>query len=458
VVNTVVVASTLYGVANVAAAIDAGALGSDERRILVTANTSTAPEVARSIDELPGFSELSTYFDEVHSYNEAIAPYHPSDYRPAGADVPLLERFLRGRWGLGHGLVELVVESIPVPPSLALAEIFRSSRVTVYAEGLMSYGPTRNRIGFAVGDRIRTVVHPDLVPGLRPVLLREFDVPAVGFDTKHLREVFDRVTGAVDLSELPATAGDHVLVIGQYLAAVGVLTDDQERELHQRMVTAAVGAGAGTVWFKPHPSAPLDTAEELRRWAGGEGIDLPLVPPLVPAEAVLATAPPAYVVGCFSTALMTAPRLYGVPSATVGIDLILEALTPYENSNRVPATIVGEVLDDLERSKRPPSLLAHDERRVVDHVQPLVDSVAYCMQPVLLPQLAQPAAAWLARHLDEASSRYFKRRRLTSLGLPGGAALPLWRKVARSERARRARRLVAAGVRSGRAAWVATRG
>ncbi len=42
------------------------------------------------------------------------------------------------------------------------------------------------------------------------------------------------------------------------------------------------------------------------------------------------------------------------------------------------------------------------------------------MQPRILPELRPTAERYLAARLDAHTRRYFKKRRLTSLGLPGG--------------------------------------
>jgi hypothetical protein len=60
------------------------------------------------------------------------------------------------------------------------------------------------------------------------------------------------------------------------------------------------------------------------------------------------------VVGCFSTALMTASRLYGLPVARLGTDLLLERLSPFQNGNRIPAIIVDALVPEL------PSLVASE--------------------------------------------------------------------------------------------------
>ena len=56
---------------------------------------------------------------------------------------------------------------------------------------------------------------------------------------------------------------------------------------------------------------------------------------------------PALVVGCFSTALLTAAALLRLPVARIGTEPLLDRLTPYQNSNRVPVTIVDALLPDL---------------------------------------------------------------------------------------------------------------
>ncbi|MFU0243656.1 hydroxylacyl-CoA dehydrogenase, partial [Streptomyces scabiei] len=50
----------------------------------------------------------------------------------------------------------------------------------------------------------------------------------------------------------------------------------------------------------------------------------------------------------------------------------------------------------------------------------LVRAVGFAMQPKVLPELRPAAEAYLRAHLGARTWRYFKKRRLTSLGLPGG--------------------------------------
>ncbi|PWI11005.1 hypothetical protein DIZ27_09100 [Streptomyces sp. NWU339] len=407
-------ASTLYGAATLAAALDSGCLAPAGRRILLVSNNATTPETTPAVDEMPGFERLRSRFDDVLSWNETVFPFHPGSWAPRLEDVPLWERHLRLLWNLGDDDVALVVESIQVNPALGVAQIFIDAPVTVYADGLMSYGPTRNKIDPLVGTRVERLLHLDLVPGLEPLLLTEFgvapEVVATPAFTKVLAELSD--TDA----ELPDVA-EPALLLGQYLSALDILSAEEEENLHVRMLKGAVHLGHGRVVFKPHPTAPARFTRTLEEEAERLGVDLTVVDTPVLAEVLYQRMRPALVVGCFSTALLTASALYGLPVARVGTDTLLDRLTPYENSNRIPVTIADALLP------APTDAAAVAERRGVmdtDALGDLVRAVGFAMQPKILWELRPQAERYLSTRLDGGTRRYFKKRRLTSLGLPGG--------------------------------------
>ncbi|GAA1045229.1 hypothetical protein FSY75_27500 [Streptomyces sp. TR1341] len=407
-------ASTLYGIATLAAALDSGCFDSADRRILLVCNNAATPETTPGPDEMPGFERLRDRFDEVISYNETIFPFHPGGWAPRVDDMPLWERFLRHEWRLGTEDVELVVESIQVNPALALGQIFNGAPVTVYADGLMSYGPTRNKIDPLVGTRVDRVLHLDLVPGLTPLLLTEFGVPGELVPTSAFTKVLAELAPVAE--ELPVV-GEPALLLGQYLSALDILTAEQEENLHVRMLKGAAELGHHKVVFKPHPTAPARYTRSLEQEAERLGVELTVVDTPVLAEVLYQRMRPALVVGCFSTALLTASALYGLPVARVGTELLLERLAPYENSNRIPVTVVDALLPDLADGT------AVTERRPgmdVERLGALVRAVGFAMQPKILPGLRAEAEAWLAANFGPRTSRYFKRRRLTSLALPGG--------------------------------------
>ncbi|MEV5410443.1 polysialyltransferase family glycosyltransferase [Thermopolyspora sp. NPDC052614] len=401
--------STLFGAMTLAAAIDAGRLGPrPERRILLVSNNAAIPEITYALDETPGFAALRGRFDEIRSWNEIIAPLHPSDWRARIIEVPMIGRLLRSHLGLGDAPDELVVESIAVPPARTIAGLLRDCPITVYADGLMSYGPTRDPLPAEIAGRITRLLHLDLVPGLVPMLLTEYGVPSEPIPDDAFRAVIDQVAGAVPADGPDETAdGGVAMILGQYLSALDILTAAEEDALHADLLRGVRARGHASVVFKPHPAAGRGHARRVRRMAEELGVRLTIAADTTPAEVYFAALRPALVAGCFSTALATADRCFGLPTATLGGELILDRLTPYENSNRVPATIVDATVPRLAPDGTltdPPPIDLPD----------LVAAVGYCMQSDAHPDLRDLAAAYVEANGPE---RYFKRRRLWALDL-----------------------------------------
>ncbi|MBD0711112.1 MULTISPECIES: polysialyltransferase family glycosyltransferase [unclassified Streptomyces] len=419
-------ASTLYGAVTLAAALDSGLFGHAERRVLLVVNNAAVPETTPSLAEAEGFAALRGRFDTVLSWNETISPLHPAGWTPRAGDLPMLQRHLRTLWHLGDDRVELVLESIQVTPALAIAQLLPEAPVTVYADGLMSYGPTRNKIDPMIGGRVGRLLYLDLVPGLDPLLLAEFGAVPEPVPT----EAFLRCVAELSGPPAPVERADGpALLLGQYLAALGLLTGAEEEELHLRMVRGAVARGHRRLVFKPHPTAPDTWSRALVREAEVLGAELTVEHRPVLAEVLFRELRPALVVGCFSTALLTARTFYGLPVARVGTLTLLERLTPFQNSNRVPLTVVDAVLPPLEADE-PGDGAPIDAERLND----LVAAVGFAMQPKIRPELHAPAVRHLSGPLAERTRHHFTRRRLTALGLPGGLPIPRHPQVRRLAR------------------------
>ncbi|MFI8827518.1 polysialyltransferase family glycosyltransferase [Streptomyces sp. NPDC053431] len=423
-------ASTLYGAATLAAAIDSGCFRPAGRRVLLVSTNAAVPETTTPLHRMPGFERLRGRFDEVLDWNETIEPLHPGGWTPRPDDLPLLQRHLRRLWALGGDRVELVVESLQVAPALTIAQLFPDAPIDVYADGLMSYGPTRNKIDPLVGERVRRLLHLDLVPGLAPLLLAEFGTGAETVPTEAFTKVVEELSGPTPSA--PATEPAPALLLGQYLAALALLTPAEEAELHLRMVRGAVARGHRRLVFKPHPTAPDAWSRALVREAAALGAELTVLDRPVLAEVLYRELRPALVVGCFSTALFTASAFYGLRTARVGTRQLLARLAPYQNSNRVPVVLVDALIPDLEEpGGQQPMPLAH--------LESLVAAVGFAMQPKIRPDLRDAAVRHLSGPLAAPTRHHFTRRRLTSLGLPGG--LPVPRHPGLRRLARRALRL-----------------
>ncbi|MFI9187589.1 polysialyltransferase family glycosyltransferase [Streptomyces goshikiensis] len=415
------IGSTLYGTATLAAAVDAGSFPAADRRILLTSDHALAAEVSPRLADMPGFATLTTRFDEVLDWNAVIEPQHPSAWSPRADDVPLWERYLRTLWGLGDDRVELIVESLQVPPAQSLCQLFPGAAVDVYADGLMSYGPTRVRLDPQIGMRVRRVLHLDLVPGLEPLLLTEFGVPAELVPTEEFLKVLAELAAvAPDGARPPASEEAPALLLGQYLSALDLISPVQEEELHAEMVRGAFALGHRELVFKPHPSAPALYARRAEAEAERLGARLTVLDSPVLAEVLYQRVRPALVVGCFSTGLLTAATLFGLPVARAGTKTVLGRLSPYQNSNRVPLTVVDALLPDLADTDAVRGWSAPGPEEVSSRLGGLLSAVGFAMQPRILVEHRGAAEAYLTRHLDEHTWRYFSRRRLASQGLPGG--------------------------------------
>lgn len=438
------VVSTLYQCVALAAAIDEGVIPpSTGERVLVLSDNSVIAEVSVPFHEAPGFAEAASRFDRTVDLNALVWPRRPGQFNPRSEELYMWQRVLRALWDLGDDPVELYVESIQVNPAVALCRIFSSARISVHSDGLMSYGPTRNPITREIAQRLKSLVYVDLVPGLVPQLLREHSPALVPVDRAALRRGMEELarvlpeehttsstfagTPAADQQKSGAradAAGKRTaLVLGQYLSELNILSTDEEIHLHRAMLQKALERGISYCVFKPHPSAGPGAVTSIQAAAGELGLDLHVLTSTSPAEVVMQRLNPDLVVSCFSTALMTAKYLFNIDVAAVGTDVLLERLTPYENSNRIPATIIDAL---LERSYTAPAEIPGgaepDTAEAAAPLQRLVETVAYCMQPDALAALRPSAEAFLATTDGTSDMRYFKRRRLTKLQLPG--ALP----------------------------------
>ncbi|WP_460797881.1 polysialyltransferase family glycosyltransferase [Microbacterium sp. GXF0217] len=438
-----------YGLATAAAAIDAALFDDTHENVLLPVNTARIPETATGIDAQQSLATLRARFARSESLDELLSPRHPSTWKPHAPDLPILRRLLTRAWDLDED-IELCVQSPQVAPAKTLLSLFPNARITIIGDGLMTYSPIRVDLGRTVVERVGRVVYADVVPGVAPLVFSEagaqrVPVPADAFRTA----LAETVVPDPDLDAL-ADGTPTALVLGQYLAALGLVAPSEEIAMQQQMIDRAMAWNPTRIVFKPHPSAPPAVTSALRQRARRHGVTLVEYDGPTPAELVAERLDAAVVVAGFSTALPTVRTLYDRPIASAGLDTVLARLAPYENSNRVPVVLV----DALTR--------ADSRYRDPERLQLLIDAVGYAMQPRIAAHL-RPRAEQLLQTMDAAErDRYFAPDRLIALGLPGA---PRERIVARMLRSRggvgRAEeiRLTVAGARrrAGRA-WKAARG
>ncbi|MGW6583178.1 polysialyltransferase family glycosyltransferase [Streptomyces globisporus] len=408
-------ASSPGAVVLLAAAIDAGCFTEPDRRILLLSRTGPAPEAVADVSASAGFERLRTRFDAVLSWNDAIDPFHPDGWSPRADDAPLWERHFRRAWDLGEEELELVVDSPHAGPARALTQAFAGTPVDVYAEGPGAYGPTGEKIPPLTGTRVRRLLHPDLVAGVRPLLLGEYGVEPRTVPAEAITNVVAELAdGEV---ALPAVE-EPALLLGQDLAGAGLIPAADEAGLRREMVRGATALGHTRLVYAPDPYASWENPAALRAEADRLGVELTVLdgPLPIPAEVLVHRLRPALVVGCTSAALFGAARFHGLPVATVGTGLLLERLVPYENPERTAATLADAVLPGLGDAE---AVAARRKPSSGCELDGLLAAVAFAMRPKVRADLRPAAERYLAAHLDSRTWRYFKRRRLASLALPG---------------------------------------
>ena len=432
--------STQYQLANISALVRAGRLGEpNERRILVVANNSFAPELTPAADAMPGSTGLLADFDAVVDWNATIWPNHPKAFGISGERAPIMERALRREWDIDDNeQLELIVESLPSHPAGALTQIFATADISVHSDGLMSYGPIRNPLTLPQWQRLKSIYYTDLLPGITPRQLAEHNPDRVVLPADDLAGVIDEMAAEVAdelaSAHLDAPIEGSALVLGQYLAQLDLITAEEELDLHLQMLDVVKAAGLTTVIFKPHPTSARTTTGPLRRRSEELGLDFVLADVPLLAEIVVSATRPELVVSCFSTGLATAKGLFGCETAAVGTTKLLDALAPYQNSNRIPLTII----DALHSGRYSlPGTLAEAgtssrgaaRSGAANDLNPLIDAVTYCMQSDSASYLRQNAIDFLEGAVGGPDMKYFKRKRLTKLDLPGQQEIPLHRKT-----------------------------
>ncbi|MEJ1089689.1 polysialyltransferase family glycosyltransferase [Microbacterium sp. Mu-80] len=398
-----------YGLMTAVAALDAGLLGDAAERVLVPMNTAAVPETAIDLATAPAYTTLRGRFDRIEPLNALIDPLHPTDWHPDEQDLPLLGRLLRRAWGLGDGEVELFVQSPQVAPARTLMALFDRARLGVIGDGLMTYSPIRARLPRQITERVARVVYPDVVAGVEPLVFAETDalrvpVPAPAFGAV-LREAGECAPDDA-LDALVDGGSRTALVIGQYLAALGLVSAAEERAMQMAMIDRVAGAGAERIVFKPHPAAPPSGIATLAERAADRGMAFATFTGPQPAEYAALRLGATDVAAAFSSALPTMRALHDARIHAVGAETMLARLTPYENSNRMPVTIVDAMTRGIGEGR----------------MQQLVDTVGYAMQPEIVAHLRPRAVQFLASSSDAERERYVPAGRLRALGLPGAPA------------------------------------
>lgn len=156
-------ASSWLQLVNLCAAMDSGLIDDADSRILIACDTRVVSEIGPSFFELPEAAPLMARFDQVIDLNAWIWPMHPAQWSPGTLDQPLYKKLFHAAWGIDDQHMQLFLESIQSKPGAALAALFDDAEIFVHSDGLMGYGPTRNRLSPLIWHRLRGFIFMDLV-------------------------------------------------------------------------------------------------------------------------------------------------------------------------------------------------------------------------------------------------------------------------------------------------------
>ncbi|MFC7217354.1 hypothetical protein ACFQLX_04085 [Streptomyces polyrhachis] len=359
-----------------AAAIDSGCYTDATRRILAIGNTAETPETSARIEDMPGFAELSARFDRIVSFDAAVAPLHPAEWRVRAFDAPVWERQWRAWWELGTQPVGLVLDGLGAGQSAALAEVFADAQLEVCAGGAEVYGPTPESLPRQVALRVRRLLHLELLAGTAPRALSELGVPALALPAEAVRAVVRTAEPAPGPTRY---ARESVLLVAP-----------TEPELCQLLLHARESGYGPAVAVSCAPGGRL---RALERTAREQSAPLTVIEPAQLTESLYETLGPAALATADASLLLRARALYGVTPL------------PHPAAPHTPQTALAAA-----SFAAAPDLAA------------LADALAYTHRPRAYAALRAQAAAYLR---TAPRTPYIPRRRLIALGLPGGAPAPL---------------------------------
>src|SRR5690606_22370156 len=150
--------------------------------------------------------------------------------------------------------------------------LFPHARITIIGDGLMTYSPIRVALPRTVVERIGRVVYADIVPGVEPLVFSEAGATRVPVAPASFRAALAETADADSTLDSLADGTPTALVLGQYLAALGLVSAAEEIGMQEEMIDRAAQWRPRRIIFKPHPSAPPAITGAVRARANAHGV------------------------------------------------------------------------------------------------------------------------------------------------------------------------------------------
>ncbi len=343
----------------------------DDRRVLFLSAHNQDFEVRNPLIDLVDDENVKRAFDKIMILNDLIAPLHPAQWKPIGNEVEQLAQRSMIEAAIGGKVTSILVESLQVAPALTIANLFSDSAIEVYSDGLMVFSPIKTNLPTSILSRVAKCHYVDYISPVKPYIFEPYSIELSPIKCDDLKSEFANI--AHDEKSLPDLRSSAVF-LGQYLADSGLMSQDEEIDLYVRgLVQSQRKLKTKRLYFKAHPSFPQHALEQLLISCDEAGLEIEFLSQKVLIEEYLMHTKPSAVISIFSTGLMSANKIFGVPAYKFGTDRVLESLLGTTNSNFIPAVLISECLPSLNDT---PSINI-DYNRLVG----LLETLSSCMHP-----------------------------------------------------------------------------
>lgn len=343
--NILVEASTIYGLFIANTILDSKLIHYDNAYLIISDNTKS-PEVNQSlINTINKYDILTKNFKEIVYLNDIIYPLHPSQLNLREENINSIQR-IKKMIGCEY-FKTLLLESIQVSPSKYIAEIYFESDICIYSDGVMVYAPTRFDLENSILNRISKVFFIELVHNIKPLLLIEANPVYISISSKKIKEYFAKLYNIISSDK------KKIIVVGQYLADLDLISADDEGELYSKILEKEISIYGNNYdfVFRPHPSSQISYKYKIKQLADKNNVNIYIDEDTLPLECRYSNINTYKVSGIFSTSLFMMKKIYNINIQSYYNDILYQKITNISNSNIIPIVLSNILFDINSKSE-----------------------------------------------------------------------------------------------------------
>lgn len=256
------------------------------------------------------------FFSEIVYLNKIFNYSNSNGYK----DPAVVSRLLSGVVNIQR-VNRIFVSLLSADIYILLLKLFNNSKISIYSDGLMSFGPARYSFkDEGINQRIDSMFYENFLFDIEPLYLRELkNIKCYEVKTEYIENV---------------TENNNVLIALQSLSYSGIFTPEEEEEFYSRYLNQLADLLIGcNIYVLPHPNSEKHRLAYLNNFRR-----IKILSNEKTGEEYINQIGFKYVISSFSTLLFRAQKC-GIKCLTFGTDEILLNLKPLENSNRIPTIL-----------------------------------------------------------------------------------------------------------------------